>query len=411
MSNAAMRVILITGKGGVGKSSVAAATALSTARRGYRTALISIDAAHNLGDILAPAQRRVGPHLTTVATNLDAIEVNINREIRERWSAVIEFFRFLSSNHPTVNSIVAEEVAVLPGMEEIFGLLRLQQIAAAGQHEVIVVDAPPTGDAMKFLRLPEVLDWFMQHYLPMERAVVRRARPLAQRLNIPIPDEMTVAEVDNWFEEVRELSDWLTNPRQVTARLVTTPDRVSLAETRRALSAISLFGIRVDALIVNKIFPTGGTDPFLSAWSKQQGEVLAQIEHDFESLPRFEARYQPFEILGLERLERFASEMYGETAPEAVLVEQPVLDLEERGDEIALKLWLPFLQRDQFKLHVGVDALYIQVQTQRRQIPLPASLLDRRFLGASYDQGTLRVRFSQQRQPLGMAGAESPHNE
>lgn len=400
MKMPAVRVIVVTGKGGVGKSSVAAATALTIAQRGQRTALLSIDAAHNLSDIFALRQRRIGPRLTTVAPNLEALEVNINREIRERWAAVTDFFRYLSANHPAVNSIVAEEVAVLPGMEEIFGLLRLQAVAEAGQHEVIVVDAPPTGDAMKFLRLPEVLDWYMQHYLPMERAVVRRARPLAQRLNIPIPDESAVAEVDNWFEEVRRLSGWLTSTQRVTARLVTTPDRVGLAETQRALSMISLFGVRVDALIVNKVFPPDTANPFLQAWHTQQATVLAEIERDFAGLPRFTAAYQPHEIIGLERLTQFATELYGATAPEMVMLERPLIDLDERGEEIHLKLWLPFLQRDQFKLNVGTDALYIQVQTQRRQIPLPASLLDRKFLGAAYDGGTLTVRFSQQRQPI-----------
>lgn len=389
------RVILMTGKGGVGKSSVAAATALTCADRGLRTAIISIDSAHSLADIF---DQPIGEQLASVAPHVDAVEVNLNREIRERWSAVTDFFRLLSANHPAVNSVVAEEVAVLPGMEEIFGLLRLQTIAESGRYDVVVVDAPPTGDAMKFLRLPDVLNWYLTNYHPLERALLRGTRPILQRFSLPMPDETTVEEVGAWFHDVQRLSTWLTDGHSVSARLVMTPDRVGLAETRRAFSTISLFGVRVDALIVNKVLPATHTDPFWGRWGAQQEVVLHEIERDFADLPRFYGALQPHEIIGLDSLRAFAAELFDEAEPSAMLVEQPFMDLVETPDEVRLRLFLPFLARDHFKLHVGVDAAHLQVQTQRRQVPLPAALLNRRFLGATYADGALTLRFSRQRQ-------------
>ncbi|HBY97533.1 MAG TPA: hypothetical protein DEP84_26925 [Chloroflexi bacterium] len=389
------RVVLVTGKGGVGKSSVAAATALACAERGLATAVISIDSAHSLAEIF---DQSIGEQLTLVAPRLDAVEVNLNREIRERWSAVTDFFRLLSANHPAVNSIVAEEVAVLPGMEEVFGLLRLQTIAESGRYDVVVVDAPPTGDAMKFLRLPDVLDWYLKNYHPLERALLRGTRPILQRFNLPMPNESTVEEVGAWFHDVQRLSTWLTDGDSVSARLVMTPDRVGLAETRRAFSTISLFGVRIDALIVNKVLPAGRTDPFLQTWGAQQEEVLHEIGRDFMDLPRFYGAFQPHEIIGLNRLRSFAAELFDEADPAAMLIERPLMELVETIDEVRLRLFLPFLTRDHFKLHVGVDTIYLQVQTQRRQVPLPATLLNRRFLGATYMDRALVLRFSRERQ-------------
>lgn len=399
------RTILVTGKGGVGKSSVAAATGLVCAEGGARTALVSIDSAHNLSDIL---NRPVGDYLTPVAPGLDAIEVNLNREIRERWSSVTDFFRLLAANHPAVTSIVAEEVAVLPGMEEIFGLLRLHTIAESGKYDVIVVDAPPTGDTLKFLRLPDVFNWYLKHYRPLERALMRGTRPILQRFNLPMPDETAVEEVGNWFHDVQRLSAWLTDSQNVSARLVMTPDRVSLAETRRAFSTISLFGVRIDALIVNKIFPADYGDPLVQVWVDQQQEILATVERDFPDVRRFYGPFQSREIIGLDRLRAFGAELYGGSDPAEIMIERPMMELTETPDEIRLRLFLPFLERDQFKLHVGADAAYLQVQTQRRQVPLPAALLDRRFLGATYTDGILTLRFSRQRQ---MALVQSFHVE
>ncbi|HYN88898.1 MAG TPA: ArsA family ATPase [Ardenticatenaceae bacterium] len=389
------RVILITGKGGVGKSSVAAATALTCARQGHSTAVVSIDSAHNLSDIF---DRRVGDDLVPVAPRLDAIEINLNREIRERWSDVTDFVRLLAANHPAVNTIVAEEVAVLPGMEEIFGLLRLQTIAESGRYDVLVVDTPPTGDTMKVLRLPDVLNWYMKLYHPLQRALLRSTRPIVQRFNVPVPDDGTLDEVGAWLRDVQRLSAWLSDAGRVSARLVMTPDRVALFETQRAFSTISLFGVRVDALVVNKVLPAGHDDPFLRSWTTQQEQVLDQVERDFSGLPRFYGAFQPEEPVGLDRLGLFADDLFGDTPIAPVLLDRALMEVTETTDEIRLHLFLPFLERDQFKLHVSSDDVYLQVQTQRRQIPLPAALLDRRFLGATYADGTLTLRFNRRRE-------------
>src|SRR3712207_1186256 len=220
------RIILTAGKGGVGKSTVAAATAAVCASRGARVLLMSIDSAHNLSDLCGV---RLGYTPTPITDRLSGLEVDINRELQENWSAVIDFFRSMAPNAPGVTGLLAEECAVFPGMEEVFGLMRLQTVVETGAFDVVVLDAPPTGDMLKFLRLPDVLQWFMEKYHPLERGMIQRMRPVAEALSWPVPTEASMAEMEHWYARVRQASATLTDHGRVSVRLVMTPDRVGLA--------------------------------------------------------------------------------------------------------------------------------------------------------------------------------------
>ncbi|MEK6239702.1 MAG: ArsA family ATPase, partial [Planctomycetales bacterium] len=236
----ATRVLLYTGKGGVGKTTVAAGTALLAAQSGLRTLITSIDSAHNLGDLLG---QKVRSTPTSVAPGLDALEVDVNQEIQENWSAVIDFFRNLTFSSSLANQVVAEECAILPGMEEVFGLTRLRKLAATGDYDLIVVDSPPTGDMLKILRMPDVLDWFMRKYYPLEKKIASTMRPLVGKMaGVPIPEESYYQTVEDTYQQVQQVSDLLMDHRRSSLRLVMNPDSISLNETKRAYATVSLFG-------------------------------------------------------------------------------------------------------------------------------------------------------------------------
>jgi arsenite-transporting ATPase len=390
----APRILVTAGKGGVGKSTLAAATAADCAARGYRTLAMSVDSAHNLADLFGLP---LGHTPSPIGDRLSGLEVDINRELAENWSAVTDFLRSLTADDPFVSELVAEECAVLPGMEEVFGLMRLQSVADSGDYDVIVLDAPPTGDLLKFLRLPDVLHWFVERYRPFERGLLQRVRPLTDALNWPVPPEESVEEVERWYARVRAVRATLMQHDRATVRLVMTPDRVALAETRRALSWTCLLGMNVDAVLVNKRLPPGDYPPALAPWVARQEQVLEEARQAFAPLPLLTADLRPQEVLGLDELRGFGAELFGERDPTGLWSSEPPLRWAETPDRAELALRIPFLKRGQFRLLASADGLVLHVGNQRRVVPLPGSVRRRTMRGARYEGDWLRVEFGPSR--------------
>lgn len=384
------RIILTAGKGGVGKSTFAAATAVAIAEGGKRVLVMSIDSAHNLSDIF---QVRLSPTPTPITERMFGLEVDLASELRAHWSAVMDFFRSMTANDPGVSGLVAEECAVLPGMEEAFGLMRLQDLVDSGEWDVIVLDSPPTGDMLKFLRLPDVLRWFMEKYHPLERSMLQKLRPVAEVLNLPMPTEGSMEEMERWYTRVRDASATLTDARNVSVRLVMTPEQVALAETRRALTWTCLMGMLVDGVLINRILPPGDYPAPMAGWVERQSEVVTEAREALAAVPVVEAQQRFREVVGLEDLRSFAGEVFGERDPAGVWVAEPPVRWEERGETAELSLRLPFLKKDSFRLLAAPDGLALNVGGQRRIIPLPTGVSRRPMLGARYDEGFLRVRF------------------
>ncbi|MBM3459568.1 MAG: ArsA family ATPase [Armatimonadetes bacterium] len=384
------RLLVLAGKGGVGKSTVAAATALLAAEQGGRVLLASIDSAHNLGDLF---QQPVGAVPVSVQPGLDVLEVDANRELTTNWSAVLDFVRQISANDPGVSELVAEECAVLPGLEEVFGLLRLHEILESESYDLVLLDAPPTGDLLKFLRLPEVLRWFMERCHPLDRTLTRRLRPVAEALHWPVPPDAALVEMDHWYHKVSAVGEWLMDPDRASARLVLTPDRVALSETRRAWAWTCLLGMNVDGIIVNRVLPDRELPEWLTAWRARQQEILSEAAHSFADLEVLQAELRAEEVLGVPALLAFGRALYGERDPAAVWAAAPPLRWAETPHEATLSLRLPFLRRDQFRLLTGRDGLTVVVGNQRRIVPLPASIHRRTLRGARYDAGWLHVSF------------------
>lgn len=386
-----MRVILTAGKGGVGKSTIAAATAAVAAERGLRALVMSIDSAHNLSDLFAVP---LGHTPTPIRGSLFGLEVDLNRELRENWQAVTDFFLTMTANNPRVNQLVAEECAVLPGMEEVFGLMRLQSVVETGEWDVVVVDAPPTGDMLKFLRLPDVLHWFMEKYHPLERGMLQRVRPVADALNWPVPTEASMEEMEYWYARVGEASKTLTDPEHVSVRLVSTPDRVGQAETRRALTWTNLLGMTVDGVIVNKILPAGDYPEPIASWARRQGGLIEEIEQDFSPLPVLRAELQADEVIGAEPLGRFGSTLLDGRDPAGLWWREPLIRWQENPDGSGtLQVRLPFLKKGQFRLLADADGLVVHVANQRRNVPLPLAVQRRSMQRAHYEDGWLQIRY------------------
>jgi arsenite-transporting ATPase len=386
------RIILTAGKGGVGKSTIAAATAAACASRGLRSLVMSIDSAHNLSDLFGVP---LGTRPVPIADGLSGLEVDTNAEMSANWQHVTDFFRTMTADDPLVSDLVAEECAVLPGMEEVFGLMRLQAVTESGDFDVIVVDTPPTGDMLKFLRLPDVLHWVMQKYHLLDRRKLQRLRPVAEVLNMPLPPDAAVGEMEAWYARVREASATLTDHRKVSVRLVMNPDRVSLAETRRGLSWTSLLGLNVDAVVVNKLLPAGDYPEAFGPWLARQRVVLEQVTESFADVPILRAELQPDEIVGVESLGRFGTALYGEGNPAAFGTSEPPLEWRDLAEGAELRLRLPHLSKREFRLLSGREGLTIVVGTQRRIVPLPPSVLRRRMIGAHYEDDWLVVRYGE----------------
>ncbi|MCC2668723.1 MAG: Arsenical pump-driving ATPase [Armatimonadetes bacterium] len=384
------RIILTAGKGGVGKSTTAAATAAASAALGQRVLVMSIDSAHNLSDLF-------GVPLATTPTpiegTLSGLEVDLNVELATNWHHVTDFFRTMTSHDPLVSELVAEECAVLPGMEEVFGLMRLQSVSESGEFDLIVVDTPPTGDLLKFLRLPDVLHWLMQKYHLLDRRKLQRIRPVAEVLNMPLPPDEAVGEMEAWYARVREASATLMDHQRVSVRLVTTPDRVSLAETHRAFNWTSLLGMNVDAVIVNKLLPAGDYPPAFEPWLTRQADVLEQAETSFGDVPILRAELQRDEVLGAPALREFGGTLYGERDPSALWAAGPPLVWTDTDTGAELRVRLPFLKKREFRLLAGREGLTLLVGPQRRVIPLPPAVQRRTMQGARYEDDWLVVSY------------------
>ena len=257
-----------------------------------------------------------------------------------------------------------------------------------------MLDTPPTGDMLKLLRLPDVLHWFMEKYHPLERGMLQRLRPVAEVMNVPLPTEGSLDEMEFWYARVRAASATLTDTSRVSVRLVMTPENVGLAETRRALSWTCLMGLNVDAVIINRVLPEGSYPPPLAVWRDRQEAVLLEAETAFGDLPLLHAAQRPAEVLGTEALQEFAGELFGARDPAGLWSAEPPLAWSEDDTGAELRLRLPFLRKGEFRLLAGSEGLILTVRNQRRIIPLPASIQRRSMLGARYAGDWLVVRFS-----------------
>jgi len=385
-----MRVILYTGKGGVGKTTVAAATAVKCAEMGLRTLIISTDAAHSLGDSL---DRELAPEPTEVATNLYAQEVNALHEMEGHWDKIHGYLSVLF-NSQGVDEIIAEELATPPGMEEVSSLMWIRRHAQLNQHDVLIVDCAPTGETLQLLAFPDVAHWYLDRIFPMERKVMRVARPIVQPfVKIPLPGDEIYGSIKNLLLDLESMKEVLSDSKSCTVRLVLNLEKMVIKEAQRAYTYLNLYDYQVDAVLVNRILPESVSDGYFADWRKSQQRYAEQVEAAFSPVPILNSQLFDHELVGLDNLRELGDALFGETDPSAVLYDTKPQALRKQGDEYVLTLQLPFATKEQVDLTQRDDELYVSVGPYKREISLPHVLHGKVTTAAHLESGQLAIHF------------------
>ena len=384
-----MRIILFTGKGGVGKTTAAAGTATSAARRGERTLVLSTDAAHSLADAFGVP---IGSEPTEVADNLFVQQVDAQLRFERSWTE-IQGYLLSVLDAAGVDPITAEELTVIPGAEEVFALLELRAHATSGDWDVIVVDCAPTAETLRLLALPEALGWYMDRVFPMERRVVKALKPvLARAAGVPMPHDSVFDAVERLHKDLEEVHQILTG-KDASVRLVLTPESVVVAEARRSFTTLSLFGYRVDGVIANRVFPEAGADDWRKQWVLAQTQMLEEVEQSFASLPIWRSSYRPCEPVGIEELASFAEAAYAGDDPLSPPTGEGPMTIRRTKTGATLRMELPFVAKTDIDLARHGDELVMTVGSYRRLLALPAALAKQTIAGARVEDGALQVRF------------------
>ncbi|GEP32984.1 arsenic-transporting ATPase [Nocardioides szechwanensis] len=385
-----MRILLFTGKGGVGKSTVAAGTAALAASQGLKTLVLSTDAAHSLADAFGAV---VGSDPTEVADGLFVQQVDAQLRFEQSW-AEIQGYLLSVLDVAGVDRVAAEELTVIPGAEEVLALLELRLHAVSGTWDVIVVDCAPTAETLRLLALPEALGWYMERVLPMERRVIKALKPVLTRAaGVPMPGDSVFDAIERLHAELDQVHALLAGP-DASVRLVLTPETVVLAEARRSYTSLSLFGYRVDGVVANRIFPADDADDWRAGWVMAQDAVLAQVDQSFAGLPIWRSEYRAHEPVGVAALTTLAAEVYAGSDPLAAPTGHGPYGVDRTTDGAVLRLSLPFVTRAEVGLARNGDELVVTVGSYRRLLTLPAGLARLRVAGARVEAGELRVRFT-----------------
>jgi arsenite-transporting ATPase len=385
-----VRILLFTGKGGVGKSTLAAATACASAAAGHRTLVLSTDAAHSLADAYGVP---VGSEPEQVAPGLFVHQVDAQRRFEQSW-AEIQGYLLRVLEVAGVDPVAAEELTVIPGAEEVLALLELRLHALSDDWDTIVVDCAPTAETLRLLALPEALGWYMTRVFPVERRVVRALRPVLSRAaGVPMPEDDVFAAVARLHGELDEVRALLTGP-EAGVRLVLTPEQVVLAEARRSYTTLSLFGYRVDGVVANRVFPAASGDPWRAGWVAAQAEVLDQVGQSFAGMPVWRSEYRSREPVGIEALRELGTALYAGHDPLDVPRTPEPLRITRSSDGAVLRLRLPLVGSSDVDLARDGDDLVVTVGSYRRLLTLPSGLARHRVAGARVDGGELQVRFA-----------------
>lgn len=384
------RTILYTGKGGVGKTSVAACTARRCAAQGLRTLILSTDPAHSLSESL---EAELGAEPTPAGERLFGQEVQAQQEMERHWSGVQEWLGGLLIERG-IDRISAEELTVPPGMDELFSLLQLRAAHRSGDWDVIVVDCAPTGETLRLLSFPDVARWWLGKVFPVERQLLAAARPIVRSLlDIPLPSEEVFADIRRFSENLIEMNDILRDRERATIRLVMNPDRMVIGEAMRTFTYLNLYGYLTDAIVVNRVFPeeVGG---YFERWRAVQQDHLDRVESAFAPVPVLCAPYFEEEVLGAAMLERLADALFGAGHdPAGVLFDQVTHTLTVNGDDARLRIALPFASKGSISLKkVGLE-LIVGVDGQKRTMILPSALAAFRPVEATFEDGSLEIRF------------------
>lgn len=383
------RILLYTGKGGVGKTSIAAATALLCADRGLRTIVLSTDIAHSLADAFDLA---LGPEPTRIVDNLDGQEPDVYFNIARYWRTIQNYVAELFAWRG-LDEVMAEEMTVLPGMDELGNLLWIADHVDSGQYDVVVVDAAPTGETLRLLSLPDASRWWIERVAPLGRRMTRVGRPMLEKmLGIPIPRDEVFAAAERLLDRLTDVHRLLSDPDQTSVRITLALDKLSVAEARRSYTYFHLFGYPSDMIIANRVLPSNA-GPYFAQLREAQQRYLPIVEQEFAPVPVRSVPQFDREMVGIDRLREIGAAIFGDTDPTTVHYRgEPYKVTRENGGYV-LKVELPFSERGEVHLSRRSDELVLEVGGWRRTLLLPRALIDAPTNGAKLDDGTLRIHF------------------
>ncbi len=396
-----MRVIVHTGKGGVGKTSISAATALRCAEMGLKTIVVSTDTAHSLGDALG---RQVGPEPVEIAPKLWAQELDTRYSMQKYWGKIQKYLGAFF-NREGIANVNASEVTIIPGLEEGAQLLWISEYFQAGEYDVLIVDAAPTAETIRLLSLPDVTRWWVERLMRIARGLDSVIRPVQKLLTRGKKNESGIDIAENAWDQVQLLfdtldgvRDLLTDPEHSSIRLVVNPERMVIRETQRTYTYLNLYDYATDAILVNRVFPDEIKDPFFDVWKQRQARNIEFVGEAFGSLPVLTAPLFGEEMGGLDLLRRLADELYGDCNPAERMFDGVVHKLVQLESDSTWLLRVPvgFASKEQLELYRARDELTLSVGPYRRNIVLPDELQDLEITSAKFEDRTLNIRFEEQ---------------
>ena len=397
-----MRVILFTGKGGVGKTTIAASTAVRAAGAGLRTLIMSTDPAHSLADAF---EVEIGDVPSEIVDNLWAQQIDAQTRLEDNWRDIQDYMVQVM-NWAGTESIQAEELTVIPGIDEIFALIDVKTHVESKAYDVVIVDCAPTAETLRLLSLPDIMTWYIERIFPVQRRVVKAVRPIVSRTtNLPIAGDKVFAAVERLHHNLEAVRRILADEEMSSVRLVVNPEKMVIAEARRTYTYLGLFGYRVDAVVVNRILPVEITDPYFGKWKSIQAEHLITVHESFEPVPILEVRLFDREMVGIGLLGEMASEVYGERDATSVLFHDDPISIRKLEDGYVLQLRLPFVTGGDLDVHRRTDELVVRVGPYKRNLLLPQILKRMVVRGANLVEDRLEIMFEPEPEP-GTEGSE-----
>ncbi len=393
-----MRIILFSGKGGVGKTTLSAATGYKLSEMGYRALVVSLDPAHSLSDAfdLTEEERLSAKGLPVkIKENLWIQEIDVQEEIDRYWGDVYRFLEILF-NTTGLDEIVAEELAILPGMEEVTSLLYVNKYYREKEFDVLILDLPPTGESLRFVSMPTVLKWYMKKIFKTERLVMRVARPVVGRLSdVPLPDEAYFKALENFYEKLKGVDEVLVDPKVTSVRLVTNPEKMVVKESQRAFMYFNLFGVNVDAVLINRVIPKELVDcQYLKEWVEVQRRYLEEIKSFFSPVPVFEVPLMRGEVFGEKKLKELADLVYKDRDPSEVFFEERPYEFLKEEEGYTLRIKAPFVKKETVSLLKSEEEIVVRVGNFKSHILLPRKLRKLEPQGAKIEEGYIKIRLA-----------------
>lgn len=387
-----MRIILFTGKGGVGKTTLSAATALLSAQKGHKTLVISTDAAHSLSDSF---ETQLTNQPKKIADNLYGQEINAMEQIEKKWGDIKIYLTALFSSQG-IEEIEAEEMSMFPGMEELFSLMEIRNYHKSSEFDVIIVDCAPTGDTLRLLSAPEITSWYLKHIFPIQRTAAKAVRPVANRvLPFPFPEDRVFGAMKNLSTQLAEMKRILSDTDKTSIRLILNPEKMVIKEAQRAFTFFNLFGYAVDLILVNRVIPSEIRDAYFDKWKVIQSGYQQTIRECFSPIPIFSLELMDQEIVGKKLLIQIAKKLYGHNDPTRLFVTQKPIEILKSDGGFDMFVNLPFVEKADIDLYKNGEELIIKAGNYKRNVLLPQTLLNLPIKNAKFEADRLKISFRQ----------------